>query len=92
MYKNYFAAIEEVFQHYQGRPHWGNMHTLEIRDLQKVYPKFNDFLQTREQLDPQNILLSKYLKELLLIYLPIEQINRSQMKLLYQRQAPIQQY
>ncbi len=42
-YKNYFAAIEEVFQHYQRRPHWGKMHILKIRDLQKVYLKFNDF-------------------------------------------------
>lgn len=66
-YKRYFAAVEEVFQHYQGRPHWGKMHNLITPGLQKVYPKFDDFLQAREQLDPDNILLNYYLEDLFLI-------------------------
>ena len=65
-YKHYFAKLEEIFKHYQGRPHWGKMHTLKTFELQELFPKFNDFLQIREQLDPHNILLNSYLEELLL--------------------------
>ncbi len=65
-YKQYFAKLEEVLKHYEGRPHWGKMHTLNSLDLQGAYPKFNDFLQIRNQLDPDNLLLNSYLEDLFL--------------------------
>lgn len=65
-YKQYFAKLEEVLKHYEGRPHWGKMHTLNTHDLQDAYPKFNDFLQTRNQLDSDNLLLNSYLENLFL--------------------------
>jgi len=66
-YKHYFAKLEEVFKHYQGRPHWGKEHTLTPIDLQNLFPKYNDFLQVRKQLDPNNLFLNSYLAELFTI-------------------------
>lgn len=63
-YEAYFAAVEEVFRHYDGRPHWGKMHTLTAQDFKEMYPRFNDFLHLRKQMDPEDILLNSYLKEL----------------------------
>lgn len=66
-YKHFFAKLEEVFRHYQGRPHWGKEHTLTSVDLQNLFPKYNDFLQIRKQLDPNNLFLNHYLAEVFTI-------------------------
>src|SRR5699024_8142178 len=63
-FEHIFQAIEEVFKKYEGRPHWGKLHTLEKDDLQKVYSKFNHFLELRKQFDTKNILLNHYLENL----------------------------
>jgi FAD-linked oxidoreductase len=61
-YQEYFAALEEVFQKYGGRPHWGKMHTQNAASLAKLYPQWDDFQRVRKELDPQGIFLNKYLK------------------------------
>src|SRR5690625_5927198 len=71
-----FQAIEEVFKKYEGRPHWGKLHTLKKDALQKVYPKFNHFLELRKQFDSKNILLNHYL-ETYFNKLINEQINQN---------------
>lgn len=63
-FTEYFAALEEIFQRYNGRPHWGKMHTMTYDQLIKVYPKLNDFLQKRKELDKQGVFLNEYMKEL----------------------------
>lgn len=60
----YFEAVEKIFQHHGGRPHWGKIHTMSKDKLLQAYPKLNDFLHVREQFDPQGILLNGYLREL----------------------------
>lgn len=64
-YKALFAAVEPVFRKYQGRPHWGKLHTLKAADLRTVYPRFDDFLAVRRRVDPQGRLLNDYMKSLL---------------------------
>ncbi len=32
----YFAGVEEVLRRYDGRPHWGKMHTLAADDLAAI--------------------------------------------------------
>jgi FAD-linked oxidoreductase len=54
-YLEYFKAMESIFKRYQGRPHWGKWHSLKSEDLQKVYPRYNDFLSLRRELDPQGV-------------------------------------
>ena len=63
-YKAYFEAIEAIFQRYQGRPHWGKMHTQTAHSLEKLYPRWHDFRRVRDSLDPKGIFLNTYLKTL----------------------------
>jgi FAD-linked oxidoreductase len=63
-YKPYFRHVEEIFQRYQGRPHWGKMHTRNGRQLAALYPRWNDFRRVRAELDPQGVFLNDYLREL----------------------------
>src|SRR5699024_10247177 len=49
-FQGYFSAIEEVFAHYNGRPHWGKMHSLQNDKLSDLYPKWDDFLRVRTEL------------------------------------------
>lgn len=61
---DYFDKAEEIFLRYDGRPHWGKMHSLTFNQLQEMYPKFDDFLQVRKQLDPNGLFLNEYLRTL----------------------------
>jgi FAD-linked oxidoreductase len=62
-HKPYFAAIEPIFWKYQGRPHWGKLHTLDARRLAALYPAhWRDFLEVRRSLDPQGKMLNAHLK------------------------------
>ncbi|TXT37555.1 MAG: oxidase [Comamonadaceae bacterium] len=62
----YFAAIEPIFWKYQGRPHWGKLHTLDAPRLAALYPKhWQDFQEVRRQLDSQGKMLNPYLKKML---------------------------
>lgn len=63
-YEEYFRDMEQIVDKYEGRPHWGKMHTRNYKDLVKLYPKFTDFLAIRKELDPNNLFLNDYLKEL----------------------------
>lgn len=64
-YTAYFRQCEAIYQNYQGRPHWGKIHTLDHRTLAQRYPRWRDFLRTREQLDPQGLFLNDYLHTML---------------------------
>ncbi|OAB47374.1 D-arabinono-1,4-lactone oxidase [Paenibacillus antarcticus] len=64
-YERYFQVMEEIFLRYEGRPHWGKMHTLKAADLKKRYPMWQHFEEIREQMDPNHVFLSPYMSELL---------------------------
>lgn len=61
-YKPYFDCMEKIFRKYQGRPHWGKMHTQTKTELESTYPKFQDFLKVREKYDPKRIFLNPHLR------------------------------
>lgn len=61
-YHNFFAQIEPIFWKYDGRPHWGKLHTLSARLLEPLYPKWKDFLAVREALDPTDKFLNAHLR------------------------------
>lgn len=63
-YQAYFRHIEEIFKRYQGRPHWGKMHTRNAEELAALYPRWHDFQRVRASLDPQGMFLNGYLREL----------------------------
>lgn len=60
----YFADIEPIYQQYEGRPHWGKMHTLTPQALAGRYPRWADFLAVRAELDPAGRMLNPYLRSL----------------------------
>ncbi|WP_371921403.1 MULTISPECIES: D-arabinono-1,4-lactone oxidase [unclassified Pseudomonas] len=62
---NFFAAIEPIFWKYQGRPHWGKLHSLNARTLQALYPRWNEFTQVRQALDPAGKFLNGHLSTIL---------------------------
>ena len=37
-YQDYFQHIEEIFRRYQGRPHWGKMHTQTAESWRRSTP------------------------------------------------------
>ena len=63
-YKSYFEHIEAIFQRYQGRPHWGKMHTQTAEGLATLYPHWHDFRRIRATLDPKGLFLNHYLTDL----------------------------
>lgn len=63
-YREYFAALEEIFLRHGGRPHWGKHHSLTAAQLAPRYPRWHDFLRVRAQLDPQGVFLNDYLRRL----------------------------
>jgi len=63
-YRPYFAEIEPIFWKYEGRPHWGKLHTLTAKQLANLYPKWQDFLTVRAELDPNKRFLNNHLTSL----------------------------
>ncbi len=61
----YFEAVEEVMLRFDGRPHWGKMHTLAASALRTRYPRFDDFLAVRDRLDPDRLFRNPYLDRVL---------------------------
>ncbi len=70
-YQSYFQQIEAIFRRYQGRPHWGKMHTQNAADLAALYPRWQDFRRIRSRLDPHGLFLNDYLRRLLAADEPI---------------------
>jgi FAD-linked oxidoreductase len=65
-YRPIFAEIEPIFWKYQGRPHWGKIHTLDAKRLAQVYPRhWQDFQEVRKSLDPKGKFLNAHLKNIL---------------------------
>ena len=60
-YRPYFSTIEPIFRKYHGRPHWGKLNTLQAVDFRKLYPRWDDFVAVRAQMDPEGRFLNPYL-------------------------------
>lgn len=60
-FEEYFRDMEAIMMKYEGKPHWGKMHTLGKKELEKAFPKLADFLAIRQELDPEEILLNDYI-------------------------------
>ena len=64
-YDKYFLAVEGIARTVQGRPHWGKLHYRSADDLAPVYPRFADFVQLRDRLDPERRFSNDYLRRVL---------------------------
>lgn len=61
-HETYFRDMEALFMEYDGRPHWGKMHTRTAENLRTTYPQWDDFLALRQQLDPKGLFLNDHLQ------------------------------
>jgi FAD-linked oxidoreductase len=61
-YKDYFAAVEKIFQKHGGRPHFGKMNTMGYEDFKRVHPNWDRFIEIRNSLDPKGVMLNNYLR------------------------------
>lgn len=64
-YKEYFSLIENIFKKYNGRPHWGKMHTRSAAELSPLYPQWNKFNELRKHYDREGVFMNEYLRKVL---------------------------
>ena len=64
-FEPYFREVEKLFDAVAGRPHWGKLHTLGAEQLRQRYPRFDDFVATRDRLDPERRFGNAYLERVL---------------------------
>ncbi len=57
-----FEACEAVFRRYDGRPHWGKVHFYDRDDLAAVHPRWNDWWERRNTVDPHGVFLNDVLQ------------------------------
>ncbi len=61
-----FDGVEAIFRNHAGRPHWGKKHSARPPYLRSLYPRWEEFLDIRAELDPTGRFLNPYLRSLLL--------------------------
>ncbi|GAA1967059.1 D-arabinono-1,4-lactone oxidase [Amycolatopsis minnesotensis] len=64
-YRQYFAAFADIAGAVGGRPHWGKMHDLDAVVLRDRYPRFDDFVRVRKEVDPAGVFGNAYLDQVL---------------------------
>ena len=46
------------------RPHWGKLHGITHTELISTYPHMRQFLRIRQEVDPDNIFVNDYLRDI----------------------------
>ncbi len=64
-YEQYFAAGEAIFKRYEGRPHWGKLHSRTADELRELYPLWDDFQAVRRRWDPAGVFMNDELRRVL---------------------------
>jgi L-gulonolactone oxidase len=64
-YEPYFRAVEDIMMSFDGRPHWGKLHFRDAASLSKTYPRWDDFIDVRNKLDPDGRFRNVYLDRVL---------------------------
>jgi FAD/FMN-containing dehydrogenase len=63
-YWPYLRACDSLFAEFEGRPHWGKIHFMTADRLEKLFPRYRDFVTTRRRLDPEGIFLNRHTRPL----------------------------
>jgi len=63
-YKAYFNDVHDIFAAHQGRPHWAKVTHYSKEELSAQYPKWNDFVQLKNKLDPKGMFMNDFLKRI----------------------------
>ncbi|MEU9872422.1 D-arabinono-1,4-lactone oxidase [Actinomadura sp. NPDC048021] len=62
-HEDYFGGVEDLLTGFDGRPHWGKLHTRGAAYLEKAYPRFGDFRALRDELDPDRRFANPYTRQ-----------------------------
>jgi FAD/FMN-containing dehydrogenase len=57
-----FCDCEDVFRAFDGRPHWGKLHSRAAADLAPAYERWDHFWRLRAELDPDGRFLNDHLR------------------------------
>jgi FAD-linked oxidoreductase len=60
-----FEAFEAIVREHAGRPHWGKVHSLGADRLRDLYPRFDDFREVRNRVDPERRFTNAHVRHLL---------------------------
>jgi hypothetical protein len=60
-YWPYLRACDDLFAEYGGRPHWGKLHFMTRERVASLFPRFDEFVSVRRQLDPAGTFLNDHL-------------------------------
>ena len=63
-YWDYLRSIDALLAEFDARVHWGKLHFLTPERLQALYPRADDFIALRRELDPEGIFLNDHLRPL----------------------------
>jgi FAD/FMN-containing dehydrogenase len=61
-FARFFAAVETVCRRFDGRPHWGKIHTLAAEQLPALYPRWDAAMAARRRFDPAGRFLNEHLR------------------------------
>ena len=61
-YRKFHERFASLLASHGGRPHWAKQHALKPKDVEMLYPKFNDFKQLLERVDPEGVMRSEYVR------------------------------
>lgn len=61
-YQTLFECFEAILARHGGRPHWAKAHSLRPDTLRKLYPRFDDFVEVLEDVDPHGIFRNEYVQ------------------------------
>lgn len=63
-YWDYLRSVDGLLAQFDARVHWGKLHFLTPARLHALYPRAQDFIDIRRQLDPDGTFLNPHLREL----------------------------
>jgi len=56
--------VDDLLARFDARVHWGKLHFLTPERLHAHYPRADDFIAIRRELDPQGMFLNDHLRPL----------------------------
>lgn len=58
------ADVDRLLAGFSARAHWGKNHFLTRDRLRELYPRYEDFVRIRRELDPNGIFLNDHMRAL----------------------------
>lgn len=63
-YWPFLKDVDDILRQYGSRPHWGKLHFTQREDVDRWFPKAEEFRQLRRSVDPNGYFLNDHLRAL----------------------------